>query len=290
MKCFLHIGTEKTATTTLQRFLHLNREKFAACGFLLPKNVCYPYNHKLPILAYNNSRRDDLTNINGIYTEKHLIQFQEKIKEGIKTEITKSNQPTILFSSEHIQSRLTEIDEIERLKTTFEDLGVDDFTIIVYLRDPVEIAGSLYSTSIINGHIISTPPPPQNPYFNNICNHKNTLIKFESVFGKDNLKVRIFDKEEFKHGSIIDDFLDAIDMPLTSDLILPDNQNEGLSHLGLELLRRVNKKVPMFIDNELNPVRADIVNYFKKIFNDEKYVIPKNTFLEYESEFKESNE
>ena len=92
MKCFLHIGTEKTATTTLQNFLHLNRDKFAKYGFLLPKNAGYPNNYKLPILAYNNHRRDDLTNINGIYTEESLIQFQKKINEGLKTEITESNQ------------------------------------------------------------------------------------------------------------------------------------------------------------------------------------------------------
>jgi len=290
MKCFLHIGTEKTATTTIQRFFQLNRVKFADYGFLLPESVGSPNNYKLPLLTYNYDRIDDLTQRCDIYTNKDLRKFQKRTVKSLKKEIARNKRKTIIFSSEHIQSRLTSLQEITHLKSVLEHIGIDDIFVIVYLRDPIEIASSLFSNCIINGYSIEVPPSPEDSYFNSICNHKNTLIKFERVFGREHLIPRLFDGSEFKNGSIIEDFLDIIGLPLLDDFRIPNSQNTSFSPLGLELLRRINKKVPLFIDDKINPLRSNIVEYFQNNFNDSKYVLSKHLFDEYQDAFKESNE
>jgi hypothetical protein len=290
MNCFLHIGTEKTATTTLQSFFYLNRIKMLKYGFLFPKSVGIRNNYKLPVAVYNINKRDDLTNRLNIFSDNNLISFQKRVINNLKKEIFFNNNQNIIFSSEHIQSRLTDINELYRLKNMINGLGFDDILIIIYLRNPVEIAESLYSTSIINGHTISVPPPSSNRYFNNICNHKNTLMSYERVFGKDNLIPRIYDRNEFKNNSIIEDFLEVLGLRLSEEFEIPNDENRSLSFLGLEILRRFNKKVPLFINNKLNPKRSDIVNYFQRYFSDKKYLMPKYLVDEYEKAFEESNE
>lgn len=290
MKCYLHIGTEKTATTTLQTFLDLNKDKFNKYGYAYTKNAGQINNYKLAMAAYSIDKRDDLTNLNILYSDSDLLEFQKKIIYKLKKEITSIAQPNIIFSSEHIQSRLTKLSDLERLKAILLNLGIDDVSVIVYLRNPVEIASSLYSTAIINGHTFNEPPAPTNNYFNNICNHKSTLEKFGLVFGKQAIIPRIFDKNEFINGSILKDFTELIGIPWDDDYQIPDNQNESLSTLGLEVLRRFNQKVPLFVNKKINPVRNNIVKYFHDYFNDNKYQMPKHLHNKYENEFKESNE
>ncbi len=290
MKCYLHIGTEKTGTTTLQHFFHTNRQELLKNGFLFTKSAGLTNNFLLPVAVYNKERRDDLTNRQKIYSDDELSQFQKKILKELKKEISKKQKSNVIFSSEHIQSRLTTIEELKRLKESLHSMGIDEIKIIVYLRNPVEIAKSLYSTSIINGHTLEKPPSPKNKYFNNVCHHKNTLIRYETVFGRENIIPRIFEKDSLKNGSIIHDFFDILQLNLTPDFKIPEDKNKSLSPLGLDLLRRLNHHLPLFVDNKLNPLRGDIVDYFQKVFNDKKYVMPKKLVEEYEESFKESNE
>ena len=290
MKCYLHIGTEKTATKTLQHFLHLNRDKLLKFGFGYTMSAGETNNFKLPIAAYDLDRRDGLTKEIQIYTKESMFKYQQTIIEKLKNEINCISQPNIIFSSEHIQSRLTSLSEIQRLKKVLIGLGFDEIFVIIYLRNPSEIANSLYSTAIKCGSMAVCPPNPKHPYFMNICNHKKTLENFGLVFGKRALVPRIFEKAEFKNGSIIEDFVNSIGAPWLEDYIIPKNLNESISATGIEILRRFNQKIPMYVEDKLNPIRQNIVQYFELHYGKDKYVMPGHLFQEYDIEFKESNE
>jgi hypothetical protein len=43
--CYIHAGTHKTGTSSIQAFLALNRERFASHGVLIPRAACEPYDH-----------------------------------------------------------------------------------------------------------------------------------------------------------------------------------------------------------------------------------------------------
>ena len=47
MKCVLHIGTAKTATTLLQKWLYSNRDGLAQKGIYLPETIGEPNNRSL---------------------------------------------------------------------------------------------------------------------------------------------------------------------------------------------------------------------------------------------------
>lgn len=291
MKCYLHIGTDKTATKTLQNFLKLNRDKLSTLGFLYTKSAGYINNRKLPVAAYNRQRRDDFTRSNGIVTDETLKSYQQKIVSDLTDEISANPSLNVVFSSEHIQSRLTDPSELQRLKEILVDLGFDNISVIVYLRSPPVLANSLYSTAVKSGSTASCPPSPKKSnYYRTICHHENTLKRFGAVFGDGSLVPRIFEVDEFKNGSIIEDFMDAIGAPWCEDYELPGSVNESLSAIGIEILRRVNKRIPKFIDNKPNELRGDLVGYFESYFGGDKYVMPQQLYEEYEAEFESSNE
>jgi len=294
MKCFLHIGTEKTATTTIQNFFDINRNLLLENGVVFTQNAGKSNNHKLAGAAYNLDKRDGLTKSNGIHTDEQLADFQRMIVGKLKEELRSlerkhSDLKTIVFSSEHIQSRLTDINEVIRLKDILYGLGITDVSVIVYLRSPAEIANSLYSTAIKSGISLDAPPPPDDLYWNNICNHKQTIERFATVFGQSAVIPKLFDKNEFVNGSIIDDVLQETGIE-NDGYAVPQDANESLSVTGVSLLRRINDLVPRFIDDRPNELRGDIVSYIEKHFSDSKYVMPKALYDAYDLAFQDSNE
>lgn len=296
MKCILHIGTEKTGTTAIQNFLNLNRETLLKQGFIYTKSAGFDNNRALPVTAYDLSRRDDFTIEKNINTAQSLRKFQEKTIKNLIKEITilknTTGVTTLIFSSEHIQSRLTEPTEVHRLKAILNKLGATDITVIVYLRRPAEIANSLYSTLIKFGGYASSPYPPENLLWNNICNHKKTLERFSSVFGVKNIKPRIYNYDEFTNRSIINDFIETIKIHDIEKYKTPIDSNRGLSLIGIELLRRINRTTPKWTKKkEENIVRQGIVLYFEKHFSDgEKYFMENDLYKRYDLAFQESNE
>ena len=294
MKCFLHIGTEKTGTTTLQTFFNLNRNTILEKGFYNPINRDSLTNLKLAVAAYNIDRRDELTKYLGIVSNDDFVNFQQNTVDELKHKITKARKQhpnlELIFISEFFQSRLTDLEEIQRLRKILFSFGINDISITVYLRDPAEIANSLFSTGIKCGKIFEIPPPPEDIYFNNVCNHKNTLINFANVFGESNLRPKIFEKSELVNASIIDDFLDTIAIPASCNYIIPENKNKALSLMGINITRRINKNISSFTQDKPIPQRSNIISYIEKHFTDSKYYMSKELFDNYDKVFKESNE
>lgn len=294
MHCVLHIGTEKTGTSSLQKFLHINRSVLAEGGYLYTRSTGLRNNRSLPVAAYNKDRRDDFTQAHGIYNDKDLAAFQAKIINDLKTELKRAGDiHTVIFSSEHIQSRLRTDDELVRLRNILVELGFEQIKIVVYLRAPEEIASSLYSTAVKAGSVWLYPPGPDNEYWSNICDHRSTLTRFGEIFGSQALVPRIFSTSDLVNGSIIDDFADVIQLPLTGgEYSIPKSQNESLTFIGLEVLRRINREIPVFLDNqEPNILRGNIVSYVIKYLNEgDVYKVPPEIRRQYEEAFRESNE
>jgi len=293
MKCFLHIGTEKTATTTIQAFFHANRGKLLNHGFIYTKSAGITNNRLLSVAAYDLNRRDIITSSHQVNSQETMLACQRQIVSKLKKEIerVRKDSSSIIFSSEHFQSRLTRMTEIRRLKRILDNLGATDVSVIVYLRRPADIACSLYSTAVKCGNYsLQEPPPPGDRYFNNVCNHKNTLLKYAAIFGEEAVTPRLFAKSEFVNESIIADISQLIGIPEDDAYVKPGNRNESISLLGIKLLQRLNKSIPVFVQNKPNPLRANLMSYVEKNFSDSKYVMPSRLYADYDREFQESND
>lgn len=290
MQAILHIGTEKTGTTTVQSFLALNRKTLRDAGILVPVSLGAANHRLLPAMVNDADVIDDLFRQRGLLETDARQKAKAEWRRKFIAEVTRAGLPRCVISSEHLQSRLRRKEEIERLRDLLAEL-FDSVRLVLYIRHPAATAVSLHSTAVKYGAGGANPPPPSNDYFRNIVDHAATIRLWGSVFGENSLTVRIFARDCFVNGSLIDDFAAACGLP-PLDYKSPKVENESLSALGLEVLRRVNEKIPLLAtDGTVNRQREGLVGFFERHFSTgARYVPPKETVEKYETEFAASNE
>lgn len=293
MLCYLHIGGEKTGSTSLQEFFDLNRKSLAKSGVLYTESSGRKNNRGLALLAYEPSRRDDYTGFLELHDDRSLAGYQEKIRHNLKEEIRRGREAgcgQVVFSSEHLQSRLKNIEDVNRLKNVLLQVGISEVVIVYYLRDPVQVAQSLYSTSIKSGCYMKEPPGPENTYYRHVCDHAGTVQRYTAVFGKGQFRARLFNRREMKNGSVIDDFLETTGIRLDGQVFYPEVLNKSLSGHGLKLLNLINRDLPERLSRETQLNLGSLVERFERHFAEPKYRFPENLQEAYRQAFAESNE
>ncbi|MCV3336563.1 hypothetical protein L8T90_01050 [Campylobacter sp. RKI_CA19_01121] len=295
MTAYVHIGTEKTGTTSIQDFLLQNHDYLVKQGYLYPKNYLIGKQHWwLADLAHEMTinKINDFREIN--LNKNYSLVFEE---------INQHQSKIFVFSSEAICRNCFSKVHVSNLSNIFKILGFDEVFIILYIREISEFVSS-YSVQNIQGwaHFNTdkiTPNIHPRIYSFNI---KRIIEDFSEVFGKENLIVRLFDKNEFYKGDLLKDFICSIGLKWDKNLIIPPKQNESLDLLGVELQRRLNEKFPHKFDNnppympiENNKLRIDCLKYIKKHFQNSnnthlKFQVSKKIIQSYIDYFEEPNE
>ncbi|MBT0759288.1 hypothetical protein [Campylobacter lari] len=229
MVAYLHIGNVKTGTTTIQNFCALNENKLLEKGCIYPQSFRITSRHwglVEQILSPNKDRNEQvLKGLNGKEFKAHCNK-------------------KFIFSCEGIVWEFSKIEYIQQLKIFLENLGFDKIYIILYLRNISDLLNSLYSQEIKNNLQIDLAPIDPNVHSKkHIFDYKWLCQSYASVFGIENLKIRIFEKDEFFNQDLIEDFLHCIDLEVNkNEFLIPQNQNKSLNLLGIELLKRINQK------------------------------------------------
>lgn len=146
----LHIGLEKTGTTTIQEFLHHNAEALKERGVLVP-DVLGHKNHKyLAAYGLNDASSDIAATSTGRgETPGKIAAFRESLRQHLATDIAKSGAGEAIISSEDL-SRLFSMEEIERVVHLLRDV-CDDLRIIVFMRRQDQLAASRYFSLVLGG-------------------------------------------------------------------------------------------------------------------------------------------
>jgi hypothetical protein len=289
-KLYLHIGTEKTGTTSLQYFLAENRERLAAHGCWVPGCLLRPNHSLLAVCCYDEFRNDDLCRYLGIGSANEWELMKQQIMAELTQEIASSCCNYGIISTEHFQSRLYTAAEKNRLRALLENIGFDDVTVILYIRDPASLANSHYFTDVAQGYLGRLPGKPDEHYFKNLCDHRTTIQQWQSVFGKDRLIIRLYDADGRGKFSTIDDFLGLIPELNGQNHKPVKNGNVSISALGVELIRRINEIEPFWVDGGVNPVRRGLNHHIRKHYRGARYGMPEWLAQEYDMAFAESNE
>lgn len=233
---YIHIGHEKTGTTTLQIFLQKNSDALTQNNLVYLGDGNSAYMHGIghfPIVASFYEKCP-----NFIPSEKH--KPSSEVLEALSKDADETEHDIIL-SCEHFSSRLTKLEDIERLKKALSDRQVK---IICYIRRQDEQAVSLYSTLVKGGH---TDPfslndvKPENRYFD----YSRILKDWATVFGSENMIVRDYSRQALFGRDICTDFLHVLDINPTTFTLIED-QNVSLDSLQIELLRHINKHLTSY--------------------------------------------
>ena len=286
-KLYLHIGTEKTGTTYIQKFLKQNREKLFSRGYFVPNfmgGMCSHY--WLPILVYEKNKQDDLTNIVKIYTKDDPESIIKLKIDELKKAVQINKDKDWIISSEHLHARLNKM-EIRRLKSLLQPL-FNEIKIIVYLRDPLESTISLWSTAVKVGWPIKKIPSPGNTW-DYICNHKRTIQLWEENF-KEKITPKLYCKRSFYKGNLIEDFLAQIGIKLDTSFEIPENVNQSMSYAGIRVLSHINEIIPPAKIGLFDPLRGNIKALIIEAYKDfPTYYPTEKEIYTYEKYYEESN-
>ncbi|HHO2128673.1 TPA: hypothetical protein ACRULK_001823, partial [Campylobacter coli] len=303
MTAYVHIGTEKTGTTSIQEFLYINKSIIQKQNYFFAQSIGIKNHWDLAFLGYSLNKKDSYILNNSLWNFQAIKQHKKNIFSKIKDEVKFNHK--IIFSSELLQSRLTRKREIVKLYTFFKKIGFTNIKVICYIRDANEMLRSLLSEAIKWEEIDSFELKEEKEeyklgykknlfHFHHICNHKQTLQWWGEVFGKENLIARLFDKNEFYQGDLLKDFIHSIGLEWDDEFIIPPKQNESLDLLGIDLLRRINKFLPLFCNNARNIFRGDLHHFAVKHFTSKdshlKFQPPKEVVQSYIDYFEELNE
>lgn len=295
MNLILHIGTEKTGTTSIQQFLKKNTDQLKRNGLYVPQT---------PMVGCGNHRWVPLFANNDGFSDDFVIAQQFKSDEDRKEKIYKKRRQfideclnaanacnTIILSSEHLQSRLRTVEEIQRLRELVEEVA-DKILIVLYIRDPLKTAISLLSTSIKSGNTPSGLPSPSQVYFENVCNHGQTIKRWKECFPDARIVVRRFDRSLLAKGDVVIDFCSQIiDDFCEEKYEFPEPANETLTLTGMALLRKLNLQFPRFVDNKPNPMRGQISRFvMNNTLDGSKFLPCRDEFEAYKKHFSESCE
>lgn len=293
-KLILHIGTEKTGTTTLQEFLDVNRENLVKKGFYFLKSPGKKNNRALPSICMFDEKFDDFFYSRSIFDIEEKKKFEKKFLKEINEEIRSIPNfvHTVISSSEHCHSRLTHEEEVLKLKSILSKY-FDDIKIVVYLRPQVDVAISLYSTALKSGNAIEFKDFIYERCVENskYYNYFELLTRWDSVFGEGAVIPKIFKKDEFYNEDLLDDFSCILGEDLIGYLdksII--NQNESIDHFGQCLTKSINKHIPRIIRGVGE--NKDNLKITNKIINSsfgKGISLNKEEYIEIQSRFDKSN-
>lgn len=243
---YLHIGTPKTATSSIQKFLSLNREALMGHGYCFP-----PQLRKYP---YISSGRNGHFLVETIYFEygarDHALE-KEILKEGMdQVAGCMETYDNVVLSEENLwrNSSYSKKDIFPYLKQEAEKQGYQ-VKVIVYLRRQDQFMMSNWNQCVKQGKMAYTISLEE--YIKNMQEKHGLVLDYAAkldqtaqIFGKENLIVRRFDPESWVRHSIYHDFMDCIGLELTEEFLLPAQMvNPGLTENHTEIKRIINKDV-----------------------------------------------
>jgi hypothetical protein len=239
-KVVVHIGVEKTGTTTIQSFMSNNRIALAKHGFLYPTAPGDQNHVGLAILAAD---RPDmiygLFSFLGLPPDIDVDSYTRQMLIELQKEAATSECHTLVLSNEHLSSRLQSEVSLENLKRCLSHFA-DVIDVVIYLRRQDEAVLSEYSTLVKTGHTKGfTLKGSHMKKFD----YAALLDRWSAVFGKDRIKVRMFEPGAFEGGDLVSDLLSAIGCAQRPEFSAVSPQNVSLDAPCLEYLRRLNRHI-----------------------------------------------
>ena len=250
----IHIGMEKTGTTSIQHWLVANKQYIENEGWCLPLELG-KYNHrKVVYLGFENWMRDDGTLRRNIQTDEGLKIFKQKVRYTLQDEFKrcKLTGKTMIISSELASSRLTENQTIDNFLQEFRYCGFERVLVVLFRRDPGDIMESRYTTSVKHeGWDKQIPPEPHTEEANKFCDQERIqdLEKNACKYGFA-IEIYQYSKKALIDGNIVDTvalLMGIEDYKKEKEV----NMNTKEYKIKLKILAYLNKLIKILESKEL---------------------------------------
>ena len=235
---FLHIGTGKAGSTSLQHSFQMVRD--SSLGVLPVQAFGFPNATNLVMSTRNAQAHSYFVMRHRIVTEAEFGKNAETIWEKARSEIENSEVEHFIASSEFLNAMVRGKD-IEMLKHELEKLFCR-IEVIIYLRDQRSFLRSLWAQSVKG-------PSKSTESFDEflaaldkryrLWNYSLFIKDWLRVFGEDAIKVTMFDPQALYKKSIVADFFHKVglkEVPFEVTRV----QNVTPNDSEIEIIRRNN--------------------------------------------------
>lgn len=250
---YLHIGTSKTGTTTIQTYCGINREQLKSKGVLFP------------IMPYHYDRITKNRNGHFLYATiyENGVRNKEKEKQVLKQELDYivdcfKDYDNVLLSEESIWwATATRRKGLWKYLQEHSQQNNYQVKIIVYLRRQDQFMMSRYNQIIKTDTGGGTQRfyeyfKDMNGKYKCVMNYRQRLDYMAKFFPKENIVVKRFDRSYFYNGDLNADFLHILGVEIDDTFAeLPKDENLGISVQSGELKRVLNRLGSMtFAENQ----------------------------------------
>ena len=257
-ECVLHIGTEKTGTTSLQKFLKLNRDALRDRGWFVPETLApYAAHGFLNHIFLATVSRDpaapsaELAALAGFAGPVVIAHHVKAVTERLRSEIRDhaGGAANLLLSNEHLHSRIDTIADVRRLQAFLAPF-CDRVRVLAYLRPQHEVANGLFNTALRNGGAtlrllpdFATENGADEALGANFAyfDYAALLDRYARVFGEDAILPRLYAPAELRGGDVVSDILDTLGIE-PAGLELPRRENRSFDADGQRFLLALNRR------------------------------------------------
>lgn len=256
MTIFLHIGTHKTGTTTIQKAARKNETILAASGCLYPaysligKKGHYAHHHVAHGLAGVPENR--------LNAEESKLFLQEVVRQT-------KNYDCALISAEPMYRHYSDNQRVfenaetywqvreEYISKVKDCFGPADVQVVLTVRRQADFALSLYQENVKVRRYSSEFPAFLEAHWY-YFEYLKQIELWEKNFGS----VKLFVFEDLvKDGNLVSNFFEALNGIDTKSFVLPEKTNESLCSDFLEFKRQMNRT--SFPRANLNNLRQFLV-------------------------------
>lgn len=264
---YIHAGSHKTGTTSIQRFLEINAAKLRD--------------------------RDSLT----IHTQTGFFKRSPTLKScGLKLEYFRNwrltNSDTSIISQENF-SWVNRIDDLVALKRILDKFA-QNTKIIFYLRRQDTLAvsqkqqGSIsLPAAIAYGHEPKALPTTLSTVAKRYLDFDTKINMWAEAFGQENVILRVFEKDQLHDGDAVNDFCQIIGFE-TTGLKFPKKWNETLSRESQLFLHQTRKQ---FIEKSIGKnLLVEAVRRIDRLNGSGQKLLPSESEArEFYAQFREGN-
>lgn len=151
MKLLLHIGAEKTGSTSIQRALEKSRPKLRSAGIHLCGTAGHENHKMLAAFAQPFGSRDIALISQGVADDRDAYDaFTARVSERLSREVGASDADTFIITSEDLH-RLHDQRGLDALSNLFNPL-FDEIELVLFVRRQDRLAVSRYNTLVFHGY------------------------------------------------------------------------------------------------------------------------------------------
>lgn len=222
---YLHIGAPKTGTSALQYFLLKNHDVLSSKGIEYPVHPVDP---------------NGISSGNGEQLFRSLMEDDYTRAKNFIEEVLKSSSAKTVISSEYLYGLGEACMPILK-----EFLSQADVKIIVYFRRQDSRIASAYNQWIKRLNLTCKISPWVAKELSHQRFSFEAIEKWSRHFGKDNMHIRVYEKQQFVGGDIFSDFLNILGLAMTEKYERPPKRiNTAYRTEALEFMRLLNLLSP----------------------------------------------